>query len=278
MSPEIIHQLIVTGIVLLGTVAGWLIVNRSVAHWVEKIGIGDSIPDTERRQRATTLWGGIRRVMLVVVGIVVVLTVMNIWDIPIGSFIAIGSAVGVAVGFGAQSVVKDVIAGFLILVENQFAIGDVVKIAGVAGSVQEMRLRVTVLRDLDGYVHFIPNGTITVASNYTSLFARVVVTVGISYSSDVDRAIQVMGDELSAMAEDHPTEILEPPQMLGVEELGDSAVSLRALMVVGPQDRWAMRREALRRIKKRFDSEGIVIPFPQVTVHMPPPPMAAPPA
>jgi small conductance mechanosensitive channel len=277
MSSEIIHQLITTGVVLLGTAAVWLIVSRSVAHWVERIGTGDSISDAERRQRAKTLWGGIRRVMLVIIGLVVVLTVMNIWDIPIGSFIAIGSAAGVAVGLGAQSVVKDVIAGFLILVENQFAIGDVVKVAGIAGAVEEMRLRVTVLRDLDGYVHFVPNGTIGVASNYTHSFGRVVVTVGISYSSDVDRAIDVMGDELAELAKDHPTEVLEPPQMLGVEELGNSAVSLRALLVVGPQDRWTLRREALRRIKKRFDSEGIEIPFPQMTVHMPSPPTATPP-
>ena len=270
MSSEVLNKLITSAIVLLGAAIGWLILTRSVAHWVNRIGTGDSISDAERRQRATTLWAGIRRVVLVIILLVLVLTVMNIWDIPIGSFIAIGSAVGVAVGFGAQSVVKDVIAGFLILVENQFAIGDVVNIAGVSGAVQEMRLRVTVLRDLNGYVHFIPNGSIAVASNYTSTFSRVVVNVGISYSSDVDKAIEVMGDELSSMAEDFPEQVLEPPQMLGVEELGNSAVSLRALMVVGPQDRWNMRREALRRVKLRFDREGIEIPFPQVTVHMPP--------
>lgn len=278
MSSEVLNKLITSAVVVVGAAIGWLIFTRSVAHWVNRIGAGDSITDAERRQRATTLWGGIRRVVLVIILLVLVLTVMNIWDIPIGSFIAIGSAVGVAVGFGAQSVVKDVIAGFLILVENQFAIGDVVNIAGVSGAVQEMRLRVTVLRDLNGYVHFIPNGTIAVASNYTSTFARVVVNVGISYGSDVDKALEVMGDELSAMAEEHPEHVLEPPQILGVEELGDSAVSLRALMVVGPQDRWNMRREALRRVKLRFDREGIVIPFPQVTVHMPPSRDSGPPA
>lgn len=278
MSSEVLNKLITSAVVVVGAAIGWLIFTRSVAHWVNRIGAGDSITDAERRQRATTLWGGIRRVVLVIILLVLVLTIMNIWDIPIGSFIAIGSAVGVAVGFGAQSVVKDVIAGFLILVENQFAIGDVVNIAGVSGAVQEMRLRVTVLRDLNGYVHFIPNGTIAVASNYTSTFARVVVNVGISYGSDVDKALEVMGDELSAMAEEHPEHVLEPPQILGVEELGDSAVSLRALMVVGPQDRWNMRREALRRVKLRFDREGIVIPFPQVTVHMPPSRDSGPPA
>jgi len=270
MSPEVVHQLITTGVVVVGAALGWVVLTRSVAHWVERIAAGDSISDAERRQRAATLWGGIKQVILVIILLVVVLTVMNIWSIPIGSFIAVGSAVGVAVGLGAQSVVKDVIAGFLILVEDQFSIGDVVNVAGVSGAVQEMRLRVTVLRDLDGYVHFIPNGSISVASNYTSTFSRVVITVGISYSSDIDKAIEVMGDELTEMAEANPEQILEPPQILGVEALGDSAVSLRALMVVGPEDRWTIRRQALRRIKLRFDREGIGIPFPQMTVHLPP--------
>jgi small-conductance mechanosensitive channel len=268
MDSGTLHQIIQSAVVLVGVAIGWLLVTRAASRYVDRIGRGDSISDAERRQRAQTLWVGIRRVILVIIVATVALTVLNIWDIPIGSFVAVGSAVGVAVGLGAQSVVKDIIAGFVILVENQFAIGDVVNIAGVAGAVQEMRLRVTVLRDLDGYVHFIPNGTITVASNYTSTFGRVVVTVGISYASDIDRAIEVMGDELSALATDHPGQVLEPPQVLGVEELGNSSVSIRALMVVGPQDRWTLRREALRRIKLRFDKEGIEIPFPQMTVHM----------
>lgn len=272
MDSSTWHQLIQSAVVLVGVAVVWLVATRAASRWVNRVGRGDTISDAERRQRAETLWVGIRRIILAVVLIIVVLTVMNIWDIPIGSFVAIGSAVGVAVGFGAQSVVKDIIAGFLILMENQFAVGDVVNVAGVTGAVQEMRLRVTVLRDLDGYVHYVPNGAISVASNYTSAFARVVVTVGISYSSDVDHAIQVMGEELSTLAEERPDQVLETPQVLGVEELGNSAVSLRALMKVGPQDRWNLRREALRRIKLRFDSEGIEIPFPQMTVHMKTPP------
>lgn len=252
--------------VIVGAAVVWLAIARTAARYLARIGRDEGIEAAERRQRAETLWVGIRRVILAIVILVVVLTVMNIWAIPIGTFVAVGSAVGVAVGFGAQSLVKDVIAGFFILLENQFSLGDVVRVAGVSGTVEQMRLRVTVLRDLEGNVHFVPNGEITVASNYTHEFARVVIDVGISYGQDADRALEILEDELAAMAADG--HMLEEPQVLGVEELGDSAVVLRGLMVVAPQDRWSMRREALRRIKIRFEAEGIEIPFSQLTVHV----------
>jgi len=191
---------------------------------------------------------------------------MNLWNIPIGSFVVVGSALGVAIGFGAQSFVKDVIAGFFILMENQFSLGDVVRVADVSGTVEQMRLRVTVLRDLDGNVYFVPNGEIKVASNYTVEFARVVLDVGVGYKADVDRALAVLGDELHSMADDE--RVLEDPKVLGVQELADSSVILRALIVTAPQDRWSVRREALRRVKLRFDREAIEIPFPQVSVHL----------
>lgn len=259
-------QLIRSAVVIVGAAVVWLAIARTAARYLARIGRDEGIEAAERRQRAETLWVGIRRVILAIVILVVVLTVMNIWAIPIGTFVAVGSAVGVAVGFGAQSLVKDVIAGFFILLENQFSLGDVVRVAGVSGTVEQMRLRVTVLRDLEGNVHFVPNGEITVASNYTHEFARVVIDVGISYGQDADRALEILEDELAAMAADG--HMLEEPQVLGVEELGDSAVVLRGLMVVAPQDRWSMRREALRRIKIRFEAEGIEIPFSQLTVHV----------
>jgi small-conductance mechanosensitive channel len=268
MDSARLDQIIRSGVVLAGVAVAWLLLTRAASHYLARVGRGDGIEETERRQRAKTLWTGIRRVILAILIVTVALTVMNIWEIPIGSFVAIGSAVGVAVGLGAQSVVKDIIAGFLILVENQFALGDVVKIAGVAGSVEQMRLRVTVLRDLDGYVHHIPNGAIGVASNYTSEFARVVVTVGVSYASDIDRVLAVFTDELGAIAAEMSDRILEAPQVLGVEELGNSSILIRALMVVAPTERWSIRRETLRRIKVRFDAEHIEIPFPQMTVHI----------
>jgi len=205
-----------------------------------------------------------------VVVVIVLLTAMNIWAIPITAFVAVGSAIGVAVGFGAQSMVKDVIAGFFILAEDQFGIGDVVRIAGATGSVVDMRLRITVLRDLDGNAHYVPNGEITVASNFTQSYAQVVIDVGVAYHENVDHALDVFGDELRRFAADSDWSafVLEDPVVLGVEELGDSSVTIRGYLKVAPDRRWLVRRELFRRIKNRFDADSIEIPFPQRTVHI----------
>jgi len=210
-----------------------------------------------------------RRLVVIVLVVVVVLMVAAVWKVPLTPLVALGSALGVAVGFGAQSLVKDVISGFFILAEDQYQIGDVVKIAGVAGLVVDIRPRVTVLRDLDGNVHYIPNGQITVTSNLTQEFAQVVLDVGVAYKESVDRVIEVLSDELSILRNDDEwrEKFLEDPQILGVETLGDSAVTVRAVMKVGADDRWLVRREAQRRVKNRLDAEGIEIPFPHLTVY-----------
>ncbi len=263
-------QLIRSGVVLLGTALFWWLVVRAGNRMVDRFGPGDDVEATERRQRAQTLWKAVRRLAIIVVVIVVVLTIMYIWEIPITPLVAIGSAVGVAVGFGAQSLVKDVIAGFFILAEDQYGIGDVVRIADASGTVEDMRLRVTVLRDLDGNTHYVPNGVIAVASNFTQAFAQVVIDVGVAYGEDVDRALAVFGDELQRFAEDEAwsPRVLEEPVLLGVQELGDSAVTLRGYLRVAPDQRWAVRREFLRRIKNRFDADSIEIPFPHRTVYL----------
>ena len=174
-----------------------------------------------------------------------------------------------AVGFGAQGLVADVIAGLFIVAEDQFHIGDVVKVASVSGTVEDIRLRVTVLRDLDGVVHYIPNGKIDVASNYTQEFSRLVMDVGVAYATEVDTALEVLGDELELFAADPEwaDRMIEPPQLLGVDRLGESSVLLRAVLTTRPDDRWTVKREGLRRIKNRFAAESIEIPFPQVTIH-----------
>jgi small conductance mechanosensitive channel len=263
-------QLVQTAVILAGTVLLWWLLMRGVARAIERIGRGDSVEAAEQRQRVETLWKAGRRVAAIVVVVIVVLTVMNIWDIPITAFVAVGSAVGVAVGFGAQSLVKDIIAGFFILAEDQFGIGDVVKIAGASGSVVDMRLRVTVLRDLDGNAHYVPNGEIAVASNFTQSYAQVVIDVGIAYHENVDIALEVFGDELRRFATDEEwsVSVLEEPVVLGVQELGDSAVTIRGYIKVAPDQRWLVRRELFRRIKNRFDADSIEIPFPQRTVHV----------
>lgn len=259
------EELLRTAIVLLGIWVLYLLVarlaQRSVARVAERGG--------EAASRAETLWSMLRRLLVVALSVTGILTVAAIWDIPQAPFLAVGSAIGVAVGFGAQDLVRDVIGGFFILAEDQFHIGDVVRIADVAGAVEDIRPRVTVLRDLDGNVHYVPNGQIKIASNLTQHFAQVVIDVGVAYKVDVDRALAVLASVMSEMAADDTwgPSIIEPPEVLGVDQLADSSVILRALVKVVPEERWKIKRETLRRVKNRFDAEGIEIPYPHLTVY-----------
>ncbi len=271
-SEELVPRLIETGVVLAGFLVLWFVVRRVGARVVKRMTDqalaqgGLTVP--ERVRRIETLWSVLRSVIVVTLSVAVVLIMLDSWGVSITPLLAIGSVVGVAIGFGAQDFIKDMIAGFLIVAENQYALGDVVKVADAVGKVEAIRLRTTVLRDLDGYVHHVPNGAIRVASNYTQDFAQAVIDVDIDYSADIDQAIEVLRDELTRFTEDPEWSHLfrDPPEIFGVEALGDWSIKLRALLRVTPEARWGVRREFLRRIKKRFDAEGIIIPFPHVTV------------
>lgn len=223
----------------------------------------------ETAARIQTLWQVARRILLIAVAVVTGIVLFDVWGLGVTPFLAMGTVLAAAVGFGAQDLVKDMIAGLFILVEDQYHIGDTVTIAGVTGTVEDIQLRVTVMRDLEGNVLYVPNGQITVTSNFTSYYAQPVVDVGIAYEEDVDRAIEVLEDELNRLAQDREWSgrIDGPPEVLGVNELADSSVVLRARLTTDAVERWTVRREALRRVKNRFDAEGISIPFPQVTVH-----------
>ncbi len=257
---------------ILGAFVVLWFLKRPVLQWsntVDKRYIDSSDhEDRERGQRMITITRVIQALIRVVVWAVVLLTTMGIWGIPMTPLIAIGTTIGIAVGFGAQDLVRDVISGFFILIEDQFGIGDVVSIAGVSGTVEAIRLRTTVLRDLNGNMHHVPNGQITVASNRTPDFARIVADIGVSYDTDVDHAIEVIFDEATLLANDPEwsDSFIQAPDMLGVNELADSAVVIRVLATVVTEDRWAVKREFLRRIKNRLDAEGIEIPFNYLSV------------
>ena len=257
---------------ILGAFVVLWFLKRAVLQWsntVDKRYIDSSDhEDRERGQRMITITRVIQALIRVVVWAVVLLTAMGIWGIPMTPLIAIGTTIGIAVGFGAQDLVRDVISGFFILIEDQFGIGDVVSIAGVSGTVEAIRLRTTVLRDLNGNMHHVPNGQITVASNRTPDFARIVADIGVSYDTDVDHAIEVIFDEATLLANDPEwsDSFIQAPDMLGVNELADSAVVIRVLATVVTKDRWAVKREFLRRIKNRLDAEGIEIPFNYLSV------------
>lgn len=259
-------------VVLVGALVVLSIARRGIRRWSNRVDSeyveSDHHSDRERGQRLITLTSVMLMLVRAVVWTVVILTLMAIWGIPMTPLIAVATTIGIAVGFGAQDLVKDVIAGFFILVENQFGIGDVVSIGGVSGTVEAIKLRTTVLRDINGNEHHVPNGRITVASNMTPDYAKVVADIGVSYATDVDHAIRVISDEAAMMAEDPEWAFafLGSPEMLGVNKLDESAVEIRIMAKVIPEQRWTVKREFNRRIKNRLDAEGIEIPFNHLTV------------
>lgn len=265
LAQQTTDPIVATAIVVaLGAAAYWLAVvaGRRYVGRMEKKG-------HEHGARAKTLWTVLRRLTLLALTATVVLFAFSIWGWSLTPFLGVGTVLAAALGFGAQDVVKDFLAGLFILAEDQFQIGDVVTIAGTSGVVEDIQLRITVLRDLEGNVHFVPNGQITVASNFTSKFAQPVIDVGIAYETDVDRALEIFRDELEKLAADpeYSSLIEDSPEILGVNELAESAVILRGRLTTDADSRWTIRREALRRVKKRFDAEGISIPFPQITIN-----------
>src|SRR3972149_1936469 len=181
-----------------------------------------------------------------------------------------GAAVlGLAAALGGQNLLRDYFTGFMILMENQYAVNDVVKIGDVAGLVERITLRLTVLRSLDGRVHFIPNGHIVTVTNMTHGWSRALFDIGVAYKEDVDRVMQLLvelGKELRRDP-DFRHMIMEQPEMLGVDQLGDSAVVIKYYIKTRPLMQWTVKREMLRRIKKKFDELGIEIPFPHRTLY-----------
>ncbi len=221
------------------------------------------------RKRADTLLSvfmGTGRVLII---IFVIFMVLSELDVSIGPILAGLGIAGIAVGFGAQYLIRDLIAGVFILMENQYRVGDVAKVADIAGLVEEVNLRKTVLRDLDGIVHHVPNGEIKVASNYTRHFARVNLDVSVAYGTDLDHAISVINQVGQELAEDEKWAkvIRSVPQVLRVNKLGDSGIDIKILGDVKPLEQWNVMGELRLRIKKAFDAAGIEIPWPHTKVY-----------
>jgi small conductance mechanosensitive channel len=239
-----------------------LIVKRLVARQTEE---EDAQVRRLKEQRAQTLGGLFTNVLLIVVITITVLTVLSLF-INIGPLLASVSVVGLAISFGAQSLVKDVISGTFMLIEGQFGIGDVVRVGDTAGMVEKITLRTTILRDLHGVVHIIPNGEISRVSNLTKTWSRAVIDVAVAYREDVDRVIATLkslGAEFHADPEWSQL-LVDTPEVLGVENLADSAVVVRMAAKTLPLKQWDVARELRRRIKNRFDAEGIEIPYPHL--------------
>jgi small-conductance mechanosensitive channel len=215
----------------------------------------------ERENRLRTVQSLAVGVGGALIGIIIALMLLSVFAVDIGPAIAGLGVVGIAVGFGAQTLIRDWLAGIFILVENQYSRGDMIAVAGVTGAVEEFSLRRTVLRDLDGVVHSVPNGTIGVSSNLTRGWANVNLDVQISYESNLAAATEVL-DRLGAkLSEDDEwgPQILEAPKVLRVEQLGESGVTLKILGRVRPGQQWAVTGELRRRILDRFGQAKIEI-------------------
>ena len=225
--------------------------------------------DGEAVKRAETLGRVFRYTTNVALTLIAGMLVLSELGISVAPILGAAGVVGIAVGFGAQSLVKDVFTGFFILLENQIRQGDVVQIADKSGLVEEITLRFVRLRDYDGNVHYVPNSLITTVTNMSRGFAQSVIDLGISYGDDIDAAITVMravGAELRADPVYGP-KILDDMEIAGVDKLADSAVILRGRFKVNPLEQWNVRREYFRRVKRAFGEAGIEIPFPHLTVY-----------
>lgn len=250
----------------------WLltgVLQRAIRKVRERVA--SRFEDREAVKRAETLGRVLRYIVAVVVTLVAGMLVLAELGISLAPILGAAGVVGVAVGFGAQSLVRDYFNGLFLLLEDQIHQGDVVRLGEHAGLVEEMTLRYVRLRDYDGYVHFVSNGQIASVVNMGRGHAQAVIDVGIAYGEAIDRAMQVMVRTAEQLRADpvFSSRILDAFEMVGVERWADSAVILRARFKVAPLEQWSVRREYLRRLKAAFDSEGIEIPFPQLTVHAP---------
>lgn len=225
--------------------------------------------DPEQVKRLGTLGRVFRYLAAVLISLITGMLVLSELGISIAPILASAGVVGLAVGFGAQSLIKDYFNGFFMLIEDQLHVGDVVEVAGKGGLVEEITLRHVRLRDYEGIVHFIPNGEITSVSNRSYGFAYAVIDIGVAYREDIEQVFAVMRQVGESMRQDEHLgpRILEDLEIAGVDAWADSAVMLRCRFKVKPLEQWTVRRAFLLRAKQAFDTHGIEIPFPHLTLY-----------
>jgi len=265
--------LAILGLILFGFVVRWVlhkVVDR-IARRAEKGVMPDRLDPASiarRAQRAETMAGVFQSVITVIVIAVVTTMILSEVGVNIAPIIASAGIIGIALGFGAQSLVKDFLSGIFIFMEDQYGVGDVVDLGEAIGSVEAVTLRMTRLRDVNGTVWFVPNGEIVRVGNQSKNWSRAVVDVGVGYSEDLARVQQVLREVAHDMWEDEDFKgvIIEEPEVTGVEMLAADSVTIRVLVKTAPLQQWGVARTLRQRIKARFDHEGIEIPFAQRVV------------
>jgi small conductance mechanosensitive channel len=272
---QVVGWLMGPGLRILFVLGGAFVITRVLHLLIARLPFFVAPPEgplaqvVERKKRADTVTRMLSMLATTIVMSVAVLIVLRELGVDITPILTGGAIAGLAVGFGAQNLVRDIISGFFLIVENQVRVGDVAIINGTGGLVEHIRLRTIVLRSLDGTVHVFPNGAIESLSNMTKDFSFFVLDMGVAYKEDTDRVVEVMrevGEELRSDPE-FRERILEPIEILGVDNFADSAVVIRARIKTVPIQQWNVGREYRRRLKKAFDARGIEIPFPHRSLY-----------
>ena len=238
---------------------------RNAEH---EIAEGDDPRRYERRKRLHTVGATSRRFFSILIWSAAGLMVLRELDVDITPVLTGAGIIGLAVGFGAQTLVKDIISGLFLIAEDQVRLGDAAEINGIGGAVEEINLRTIVLRDHEGVVHHISNGEIRTLANKSKDFSYYVIDIGVGYDDDTDRIVEVVRDAARELMQDpaFASSILEPLEVIGVDAFKASEVTLRFRIKTLPLKQWEVGRELRRRIKKAFDANGITIPAPQMTV------------
>ena len=239
------------------------IMKRTVTHRMA----GEA--EEEIQKRTDTLSSILVRIAGIVIAIIAIITILPEFGVSIATLIAGIGIGGLAIAFAAQNLVRDYISGFFVILEDQYRIGDVVAVAGVAGAVEEIALRRTVLRDWDGNVHSVPNGKIDLSTNMTKKFSRVNLNISVGYNEDLKRVIEVTNKICQEMAADPQwkDDFISAPSVVRVDNLGDSGIDIKIMGDTKPSQQWALMGELRLRLKNTFDVEGIEIPWPHTKVY-----------
>ncbi len=271
LSDLVLSWLLSSGIRIVFILLGMIILLKLAGLFSRKIFsvVQKNKDNIEAVKRTDTLSAIVRYILKVSILVVSALLILGEIGIEIGPILAAAGVLGLAVGFGAQSLVKDVISGFFILLEDQIRVGDVIIIAGKAGLVEKIDLRLSTLRDLEGRVHYVPNGQIDVVTNLTKEFSYYVFDISIAYKEDIDHVIdviKVVGDELRSDPDFKP-DIIGDLEVFGLDKFADSALIVKARIKTKPIKQWGIAREFNRRLKIKFDEENIEIPFPHLKIY-----------
>jgi len=249
-----------------------VIAKRSIQRIVKAAVASEKfVTENAEIQRMNTLVRIFSWTINTIIVIIASMMIIQEFGVQIAPILASAGIVGVAIGFGGQYLVRDLITGFFIIFENQYRIGDVINVEGIGGVVEDISLRVTTLRDMNGTVHYIPHGEIKKVSNLSKNFAKVNLNVGIAYESNIDHVIAVVNKIGKELAQDPAWKdfINQAPQFLRVDDLDDSSISIKITGETKPLKQWDVTGELRKRILETFEKEGIVFPYPQTVIHLP---------